>query len=150
MSNVSMNIREGEPIILRLNLVDLDSTKFIRAVLKDELGNTLIGSPFTLLNQGDGKYGLNAGSLVFPVNVLEVSATYEIYDNAGFTSKSVEYEQNVQDVWHKFIDSALDIDDKFELLTDAVNELAVKLVSLTQDVTIEIEEDEDLVEIEIE
>lgn len=72
----------GEILPLSFQLLDSDSSKFCRAVLKEPDGTPLPESPVSLVNIGGGKYTSDA--VVMPT-IDYVEATYESFDDAGFT-----------------------------------------------------------------
>ena len=135
----SVNVGEGEFLVLRLVLPEADDSKFIKAIVTDDTNSPLGGSPFTLVNIGGGEYRFkNESVLKFPVGVSEVSAKYEIYDNAGFTVPSVEYGQ-AQDVWR--------ISAVSGTVSTIITSLFGKLFPV--DVEVEVSDDTDILEIEI-
>lgn len=74
--------RLGTPIPLRLQFSDGDSSKFVRAVVKDPTGTPLAGSPFVLTHTSNGLF-TNFAHLMPEVDFI--SAQYLVYDDAGFT-----------------------------------------------------------------
>ena len=73
----------GDTVPLSVQLFDSDTTKFARATVRDDSGTPVSGSPFSLGHVGNGRY--ESSSLLFPSGTNYVNATYEIFDDAGFT-----------------------------------------------------------------
>jgi hypothetical protein len=82
----------GDPIRLNLQLWDGATSKFPLAVLRDGLGNELPESPIGLSHIGDGLY---ADDSVDMPDTPEVTATYVVYNDAGFTDESDEHQQSL-------------------------------------------------------
>jgi len=76
----------GEFLRLNIQLHDYDGTKFVRAILRNEVGNLLTVSPVALTHVGEGLYKSVSG--VTMPNTGEVTATFEVYCDAGFTKLS--------------------------------------------------------------
>jgi hypothetical protein len=122
--STGFNIQTGEPIVLRLLLPESDNTKFVRAIVKDEDGNVLTGSPFTLNNIGDGEYYFkDAVNLLFPEGKLEIFAIYEIYDDNGFTIPTCDYSHRVGDVFRRLNTTSNDIETVINRLNKIINSL---------------------------
>jgi len=81
----SFSIRLGDTIPLNLQLFDGDTTKYVRAIVRDPTDVEITGSPFTLPHVGDGLYKLYTEAMP---NVDYLISTYQVFDDAGFTSKS--------------------------------------------------------------
>jgi len=75
----------GDTIPLVLKLSDGDENVFVRCILEDQDGNALAESPVTLAHVGEGRYEDN--SVVMPQKVY-VTATYQVFEDAGFTIPS--------------------------------------------------------------
>lgn len=80
-----MNLKPNDIIPLVLQLFDNATNKFVRAVVRDNSGVQISGSPFTLAHQANGLY-IN-GSALMP-NKPFISVQYLVYDDAGFTTLS--------------------------------------------------------------
>lgn len=78
----------GETIPLSVQLHDGAIDKYCRAIVRDSDGTALAGSPVTLTHISNGKYEDN--TLVMP-NKRYVSVTYEVYEDALFTTLSDEH-----------------------------------------------------------
>lgn len=74
---------EGETLPLSYQLHDGATNRFCIAILKDENGDSLAGSPFDLYHIGNGKYTSDAA--LMPSGVKYLECTYEAYDDAGLT-----------------------------------------------------------------
>jgi len=83
-----MIIKVGDPIQLNLQLEDGVSTKFPRAILRNQFGVLLAQSPVDLTHTGDGLY--QNDSVLMP-DTQEVTATFKVYDDAGHTILSSAY-----------------------------------------------------------
>ena len=83
-----MLVKVGDPIQLNLQLEDGASNKHPRAILRDQLGTLLSGSPVNLTHTGDGLYQNDS---VFMPDTQEVTATYKVYDDVGRTILSQLY-----------------------------------------------------------
>lgn len=79
----------GEVLPLSFQLLDGDTSKFARAILKDEAGVDLGASPVSMPHIGGGKY--TSSSVVMPVGVDYIEATYESFDDAGFTIEDEDH-----------------------------------------------------------
>jgi len=79
------NLAAGQIIPLIMQLTDGNTGKFVKAVVKDNLGTPISGSPFTLTHDVSGKYKNFTGSMP-SVDLIE--AQYTAYDDAGFTIPS--------------------------------------------------------------
>jgi hypothetical protein len=73
----------GEVLPLSYQLLDGDTTKFVRVALTDEAGTPLAGSPFAMPHLALGKYSSSA--VVMPAGVDYIEATYEPFNDAPFT-----------------------------------------------------------------
>lgn len=83
-----MLVKVGDPIQLNLQLEDGATNKFPQAILRNQSGVLLSGSPVSLTHVGDGLY--QNDSIAMP-NTQEVTATYKVYDDAGHTVLSQFY-----------------------------------------------------------
>lgn len=88
----------GYPIFLRLWLEDGDETKYVRAVVRNDQGVEVSGSPAVLSSVGEGLY-INNSSVLFPPVTNFLTATYLVYDDPGFTIQSEEYYNGGDDVF---------------------------------------------------
>jgi len=91
----------NDVVPLSLKLFDDDDSLFVRAIVTDESGTTISGSPFSLVNVGEGLYELD--TLLMP-NKLFLTAVYQVFNDAGFTSKSNKYTDAVDNFPLVFID----------------------------------------------
>jgi hypothetical protein len=72
----------GEVLPLSYQLLDGDGSKFVRAVLLEADGTPLAASPVDMPHVSGGKY--SADTVTMP-NIDYVEATYESYNDAGYT-----------------------------------------------------------------
>lgn len=79
----------GDTIDLGYQLHDGDATKFVRATVSDDQDNPIAGSPFTLTQLSQGFYTTNAA--IMPSGVAFVRATYDVFNDAGFTIQSPDH-----------------------------------------------------------
>lgn len=77
----------GDSLPLSMKLFDTNPSMFVRATVRDDHGNIL--STILLSYVGQGRY--EDRTLVMPSGVNFVSATYEVFDDALFTSHSNRY-----------------------------------------------------------
>lgn len=150
---MSFNVQEGEPLVLRLLLPEQDDSKFVRAIVKDEDGLELTGSPFDLVNSGDGEYFFkDEMNLVFPENKLEVVAIYQIYDDAAYTIPTVDYGQQAVDLFRNLDVQVtvgdIELGDSFEQALERVEKLVNETLKLRDDINVLVEDDE-AVEVEL-
>ena len=146
---MSFNVQRGEPLVLRVLLPEEDDTKYIKATLKDEKGIELSGSPFTLINQGLGEYTFkDEVNLLFPNDVLEVVAIYRIYDDNQFLIPTLDYSQQLADVFRSWdVNIAIanvDLGPEFNTALIAMQNLIDDALKLRDDINIEIEDQEDV------
>lgn len=76
------HVRQGEDIRLRLNLHDAATNRFPQAVVKNEAGTPISGSPFTMAHLGDGEYGVDIAGKANG----NYRATYKTYLEIGHTT----------------------------------------------------------------
>lgn len=148
----SFNIAKESPIILRLTLPETDASRYVRAFVRDQNGVQLAGSPFALTNLGDGRYFFKDEiNLKFPVEALEVSALYRIYDDAAFTIPTVDYSFQSEDIFRAdvVVDGGDIIIDNEEAIAE-LRDLVKKVLILGPDIEGELMIDSDSVEAEIE
>lgn len=90
-----LDVKPGNPFILSITLEDGNSAKYVQCVVKKmPTGASLLGSPFSIPHESNGKYTLvNDGTLVFPDDGLtrELHAHFTVYDDALFTERSKSY-----------------------------------------------------------
>ena len=118
----STQVKVGDPIQLSMNLTDGNSGKFIQAVLRNAAETALGSSPVTLTHVADGRY---ANASVNMPDTQEVTATYYIYDDAGFTILSQSYVQRKEDKFYRNEDNALlqTIDGKVDVIDGNVDDI---------------------------
>lgn len=78
----------GETLAISLKLHNTDNSKFVRCILKLANG-TNYGSPFLVPNVGLGQYQEQTHAM--PAGTDFVSASFEVFDDAGFSTKSANY-----------------------------------------------------------
>ena len=82
---MTTHIPSGNPIPLSVLLFDLATDKFVQAVIVDETGSQIAGSPVAISHVLTGLYEFNG--LVMP-DVDYVTAIFTVYDDALFTIPS--------------------------------------------------------------
>ena len=107
-----MIVEVGDPIHLNLQLDDGVTSKYVRAYLKDSAGTDLAGSPFNLTHVGNGLYSND--SVVMP-NTAEVTATFKVFSDSGYTTLDTDYSFGF-DVFQR--------DDHIGLLNSISNDVA--------------------------
>lgn len=80
------NIKVGNPVPLSFQLHDGDTTKFVRAIVRNAAG-ALLGT-VTLVHLSNGLY--IDTSVVMPTGAF-ATATYDVFDDAGFATRSSEH-----------------------------------------------------------
>lgn len=88
---------QGQVVPLSLQLEDGATGMYPRAVVRDETGAAVAGSPFDLTDRGDGLYTSTALSLGAQDSL---HATYIVYTDAGHTTESDEH-LRATDVFHR-------------------------------------------------
>lgn len=145
---MGFNVQDDQPLILRLTLPEADDSKHVKAIVRRDNGTQLTGSPFTLNSIGGGQYLFkDENNLIFPAGALEVSAKYEIYDDAGFLVPTVDFGAQAEDVFRK-IDVSVDVDainDAIEAIGEMINDALI----LRDDVEILVDESEEAIQLEI-
>ena len=114
-------IKIGESIPLIYQLHDGDTTKFVRATVEDPDGNPIAGSPASMPHVSNGKYENN--SLLMP-DKRYVSVTYQVFDDAGFTTPSPDHYDGVDSfeltvLDQDLIDLLIELRDLLDLILDA-------------------------------
>lgn len=80
---------EGDTLPLSFQLHDGAEDKYVRATVVDDTGSALTGSPVSMGHLVAGKYTSDA--IVMPAGVKYVEATYDVFNDAGFTVESEEH-----------------------------------------------------------
>ena len=80
-------LKAGEKIPLHLVLESRDTTKFVRATIRNEAGVEIGASPVAVAHLADGAYFDDSVSMPDTPNIM---VRYEIYDDAFFTTPSGE------------------------------------------------------------
>lgn len=88
--NGQIKIELGSPLLLDLKLDDGDSGKFVRAIVRNNAGTAVAGSPFTLSHIANGRY---RNTSFTPGAEGNYTADYIVYNDAGFTQISGKYRQ---------------------------------------------------------
>ena len=112
----------GQIIPIAVLLHDNDTTKFVRASMFDPDGAHIGGSPFSLPHKINGEYGIK--TVTMPDEEF-VTVQYEVFDDAGFTTKNPYH----IDAFQEFVRSEL---------SDALEEL--KKLSRTGEMIAETDE----------
>lgn len=94
-----MIVKAGNPINLNLQIDDGSTDKYVRAYLKDSNGDDLPESPVDLQHVGNGLY--SDDSVTMP-GYDEVTATYKVFSDSGYTTLDTEYTHGF-DVFQKHI-----------------------------------------------
>jgi len=85
-------MQAGDPIVLHLVLGHLETNRFVRARLKAPDGSLWKPDPIPMAGNGDGTYSyFHESALVFPPDVFEIRAVYEIFRDAGYTERDITY-----------------------------------------------------------
>lgn len=111
----------GDTIALSNQLFDSDTTKFVRASLRDDAGAPLGASPVSLTHDANGNY-TNA-TVIFPAGTDFVSVTYEVFNDAGFTTPSPDHSSSI-DTFDLAIPAAA-ILDCLTVIKDAIAALQI-------------------------
>jgi len=82
---MSTPLKVGQIIPLVCQLEDGDTTKFVNAIVTDQGGIPVAGSPLVLTHTGNGTY--ENDTLVMPDEDF-ISATFQVFDDAGLTIPS--------------------------------------------------------------
>lgn len=96
------SIKAGDTVPLVLQLFDGATNKHVQAVVTNQAGTAVSGSPFTLTHQALGKYVNSA--LAMPSGVSFIVAQYFVYDDAGFTT--ISSYADTSEVFNLFIDTS--------------------------------------------
>jgi len=80
-----MNLKKGQTIPLAFQLHDGDTSKYVRAVVRDSTDTPISGSPFSLPHESAGLYTSNMG--VMPDSPF-ITVQYQAFNDAGFTTPS--------------------------------------------------------------
>ena len=78
-------LKVGEPIPLAALLTTRETTKFVRAIVRDADGVEIAGSPFNVPHLANGFYFYD---LVLMPNTPSITVEYDAFEDAGFTSPS--------------------------------------------------------------
>jgi hypothetical protein len=81
--------RVGDPLPIDCKLWDGNNSVFVRAYLTNDLGQSILGSPISVPNIGNGKYATSA--IFMPAGTAYVSCSYEVFSDAGFTTPATQY-----------------------------------------------------------
>jgi hypothetical protein len=85
---VEVNLTDPLPILA--TLFDGDQTKFLRARVYDASFAEVTGSPFALSHISNGSYTYNSYT---PTVEGSYTAVVEVYDDAGYTTLSIDYQK---------------------------------------------------------
>jgi len=120
--------RVGDPLVLAVLLEAQEDNLFVRALLTDEDNNPLPISPVDLPYRAAGLY--KNATYPYP-DTSHVNAVYEIYEDAGYTEKSLYWPAS----------ACFLREDTLEDLVDEINDhttlQVVKLASVDAELTIE-------------
>ena len=87
----------GEKVYLKLQLDQDETDLFPQAIIVDESGAPIVGSPVSLSHSANGLY--LDDSLSMPAKD-EVIATYRVYDDSGHTKRAFRYATTI-DVFYR-------------------------------------------------
>lgn len=80
----------NEAIPLSFQFHDGSSSKYVRAVVKNDAQVAISGSPFNLTHVSGGKYVNDTGALM--PSTTYVTVDYAVYDDSGYSVASTDYE----------------------------------------------------------
>jgi len=112
-------MKPGDVIILSITLGGREENKHVRAILEKDDNTDLAGSPIDLAHVGNGKYYYSDPGLTIPTGTTFVDVTYNVYDDAGYTILSSEYDQT---------------SEKISISDTDLGELETKIDDLTEEV----------------
>ena len=143
-------LKEFESIPLAILLEDRDTSKFVRATVRNATGAQISGSPFNVPHLSNGLYFSIAVGMPNTKNII---VEYDIFDDAGFTIES-DHEPDGErfdlDELASIIDAMIKADLKAEIsdLSDLVAQISdtnvIKAVITETDLSSKIDEDETL------
>lgn len=81
-----MKLKAGETVPLVLQLLDGETTKYVRATVKTQAGVAVSGSPFSMAHEATGLY--KSITLDMPTSVEFIQVQYRVYDDSGLTTVS--------------------------------------------------------------
>jgi hypothetical protein len=90
-------MQAGQNIPLYLQLFDYNTSKYVKALVRNQSNTQLTNSPAILTHIANGLYG-NNGSIVFPNTATMLSVQYLVYDDSGYTMLSTS-EGGAGDGW---------------------------------------------------
>lgn len=79
----------GDTLALSLQLFDSATDKFVRGTLRDDAGADLGASPASLTHDSNGNY--TNSTVTMPAGTDYVTVTYEVFDDALFTTPSADH-----------------------------------------------------------
>lgn len=127
----------GDILPLRLLLNDGNASKYVRAIVTNDAGLAISGSPFALLSVGSGVYKSNVATM--PSGVQFVQALYEVFDDPGFTIPSTIY-GSALDVFESVtadLEALEQITEDLEKVSQQLKDEAVRITTNDLFVTIE-------------
>jgi len=83
---MSIPVLEGQNLYLKAQLINGETGKFVRAIVQDDSGAAIVGSPITLTEGGGGFYFDNT-TLQMPGKPF-VTAILEAFNDSGFTQSA--------------------------------------------------------------
>lgn len=131
---MAIAIKVGENIPLAVLLENLATDRFVKATVRDNTGAQIVGSPFNVPHLSDGYYFL--GTVPMPAGVLNIDVQYVVYDDAGFTTISIDQLPATE---------RFDVDDVGTLIVDLGSATDALIAAASQvDLQIEIVDEGDL------
>ena len=79
---MSVLLKVGQKIPLKVDLESKRTDLFVRAIIRDDTGSPIVGSPAAVPHLSEGTYFDDSVSMPDVPNIL---ITYDIFDDAGFT-----------------------------------------------------------------
>ena len=90
-------LKVGDPILLKAQLGDRESDKFVYARVFDEDDNEINDSPVILTYRQDGLY--KDDSLGFPDDTEYLIAQYHVFEDSSYTTRATNYPGTFTDVY---------------------------------------------------
>ena len=123
---MGQQIRVGDSVPLSLQLFDSDETKFVRAIVRDQTGAAVAGSPQSMPHQTDGRY--ENFDLLMPANTSVLLVSYQVFNDSGFTTKSPDHSDTADDFGLLVIDQ--DLIDKLIEIRDLLDQVISSGISV--------------------
>jgi len=118
------SVKVGDKLYLNVQLFDGDSTKYVRAFLRDASNTVLPGSPVNLTNRGSGLY--DDSTLMMP-DTSYVSSIFKVYNDSSYSILS-EFHADTIDIFDQ-IPPAQEIMNKLDEIINTLNTLLAQGIS---------------------